>query len=129
MTQATDQELQGFAREQLERHAAQLDDATRRRLRTQRQEALQARPPRHTPWHTPWMSAAVVGTLVLAVALFLWQSPDTRQEQAPPAAMAQSDEHDLMENWEFYEWLETVELSQPESPQPSHSSLYQAYFV
>lgn len=109
-------------REQLDTDAAGYDAATLSRLNRARQAALDAglRPQRRPWWHWSLVAVATSAAVVLAVALTL-RTPETGRPQVAPVALEQSEVDDLellaagedlelIENLEFYAWLEQQSL-------------------
>jgi len=105
-------DFDAFAREQLEETVDGMDGSTRSRLASMRHEAMDSLHTRRRGWLLP-VSAL---TAMTAVALLVWMAP---QQQSPvdvdTAAMEDMDllasdvEMDLLENVEFYQWLEDNE--------------------
>ncbi len=98
------------ARRALDRHAEALDEATAARLAAMRRNALQARPRR-----APWLPVAAVSALaasVLTVALLL-QRDDSLPVGDPELLdiVASSEDAELIEELDFYQWLDSVESS------------------
>ena len=86
----------------------QVDDATRNELRRARLAALDAA---DAPRRRAWMPATAVASLVLVVAAaFLFRGvEDVTLPQAAAedlAVIASEDEFELLEEFEFYIWLE-----------------------
>jgi len=92
-----------FARaagELLRRSAGDIDAATGARLQQIRRAALGATPARRDPrsWLVPALSAAAIG----ALAVGLWLDRDAAPE---PAGLA-ADNLEMLEDLEFYAWLD-----------------------
>lgn len=109
-------------REQLDTDAAGYDAATLSRLNRARQAALDAglRAQKRPWWHWSLVAVASSAAAVLAVALTL-RTPETDAPPVAPVAMEQSEVDDLellaagedlelIENLEFYAWLEQQSL-------------------
>lgn len=109
-------------REQLDTDAAGYDAATLSRLNRARQAALDAglRPRRRPWWHWSLVAVATSAAVVLAVALTL-RTPEAGKPPVAPVALEQSEVDDLellaagedlelIENLEFYAWLEQQSL-------------------
>ena len=109
-------------RDQLDTDAAGYDAATLSRLNRARQAALDAglRRQRRPWWHWSLVAVATSAAVVLAMALTL-RTPDTGAPPVAPVALEQSEVDDLellaagedlelIENLEFYAWLEQQSL-------------------
>ncbi|MGD2112479.1 MAG: DUF3619 family protein [Gammaproteobacteria bacterium] len=97
-------------RQGLEAQAAGLDELTLARLRAARRRAVAARKPAGRHWRVPAFGAASAAAVLFAV--LLWQSPS-----APPLApedwelVVSGDDLDLIEEYEFYEWLDATQTA------------------
>lgn len=116
-----EKDLPAFARQQLQQHANKLDDITGARLRAARKRALAATPARSQPL---WLPAGLAASTVAALlALTLWQgeplvNPDPLNGDWEQ--IATSDDLELIEQLEFYEWLESLEHSaRPQQTNPT----------
>ena len=94
----------------LDQHADALDELTSARLAAARRNALDVRPRR-----THWLPVAVLSAVaasVLTVALLLNQ--DTGLQGIDPEALelvAQSEDLELIEEMDFYDWLDATQAS------------------
>lgn len=106
-------------RRQLDEDIQRYDAAALSRLNRARQRALDAglRPPRRRAWQLPWALAGGAAALLLSLAL-VWQLPQS-PAPLPTAAEAGADDFELLaagteleliENLEFYAWLEQQSL-------------------
>lgn len=122
MSQENEPRWQQAVREQLDADAAGYDAATLSRLNRARQAALDAglRPQRRPWWHWSLVAVATSAAVVLAVALTL-RTPEISAPPVAPVALEQSEVDDLellaagedlelIENLEFYAWLEQQSL-------------------
>lgn len=108
-------------RAQLDADAAGLDAATLSRLNRARQAALDAglRPRRRPWWHWSLVAMASSAAVVLALALTL-RTPEIAAPVAPVALeqpevddlelLVAGEDLELIENLEFYAWLEQQSL-------------------
>jgi len=97
-------------RHTLDRHADALDEVTAARLAAIRRNALGARP-RRAHWF-PVAAFSAVAASVLTVALLLNRGGDL--PGIDPDALdlvAQSEDLELIEELDFYDWLDTTQAS------------------
>ena len=97
-------------RQTLDRHADTLDEMTAVRLAAARRNALDCRP-RRTHW-LPVAALSALAASVLTVALLLNQ--DVSLPGDDPEALelvAQSEDLELIEDLDFYNWLDTTQAS------------------
>ena len=118
MTPAPEQaQLPDNIRSLLDQHAAQLPRQTVQRLAAARERAvehaLQDRHRKESP--SGWFSATIGASgLAAAFAVTLWIfNPADHNGPAIDDwdVAATNEELELMENWEFYEWLDSLEQS------------------
>lgn len=106
-------------KQDLEQSSEQLDADTRARLTAARRKALAALPERSASWPLSWLAnwwqpAGAVAMVAAAVfAVMLWQArlgPDAELIQSTDLDLiASSDNLNLYEELEFYQWLDEVE--------------------
>ena len=102
-------------KQDLEQGNEQLDADTRARLSAARRKALEMLPEQRSPWRTSWWQPAGAVAMVAAAvfAVILWQgrlSPDAELIQSTDLELiASSDNLNLYEELEFYQWLDEVE--------------------
>jgi hypothetical protein len=108
-----DERFERGAAELLREGAADVDAATASRLNRARQRALAelGRPPLLSVWRR-WQPAFVAGAAALALALLVVPRPTATPAASAEAAadlelMLAEDNLELIEELEFYEWLET----------------------
>ena len=96
-------------RQHLDAQADDLDELTVARLRAARRRALAT----HKPAGKYWLPAFSVATAAAALlAVLLWQSPS-----APPLPLedweivVSGDDMELIEEYEFYEWLDATQAA------------------
>ncbi len=97
-------------RQTLDQHADALDEVTAARLAAARRNALDARP-RRTHW-LPVAALSAVAASVLTIALLLNQ--DSGLQSIDPEALelvAQSEDQELIEQLDFYDWLDATQAS------------------
>lgn len=106
----TDEREQAFldqVRKHLDAQIGELDELTRARLRAARLRALAA-PRRRSPRWLPAFATAAVAALVLAVVL--WPAPPEVQSPLEDVDIVAAQEPlDLIDDYEFYEWLDETE--------------------
>ena len=98
------------ARKQLDRHADQLDELTVARLRAARKAALDS-PARLSFTWLPLTGLAGVAAALLAVVIWYRQPDDIPLTGDDWDVLAASDELELIEDLEFYDWLESTQSS------------------
>jgi len=106
----SDEKVKAFveaARQQLDEQADALDELTLARLRAARKRALDTAPKRDWYWIPAFGTAIAVA---LALAVLIWPS----NSQLPGALddweiVASQDDLELIEEFEFYEWLEATQ--------------------
>ena len=108
----TDDE-QTFARhvrQHLDQHADDVDDLTAARLRAIREQALDRQPRRGMSW-LPATGLAMAVAVVLAVVI--WQPGGTGLPLSEQDwdLLAAGEEMELIEEWEFYVWLEELQTN------------------
>ncbi|HFD80114.1 MAG TPA: hypothetical protein ENK05_06970 [Gammaproteobacteria bacterium] len=107
MNDDSDRGLAEAARRQLDRHAEAVDELTAARLAALRRRALLQATPRRLP---RWLPAAAVAAAAL-LAVLLWMQPLLRTT-APGGGLelvASSEDLELIEDLEFYDWLEETQ--------------------
>ena len=121
MSQEMDPRWLQAVREKLDAETAGYDSATLSRLNRARQAALDAglRPRRRPWWHWSLVAAASSAAVVLALALTL-RTPEIAAPVAPVALeqpevddlelLVAGEDLELIENLEFYAWLEQQSL-------------------
>jgi hypothetical protein len=98
----------------LERYAQQLEPATVARLHLARQQALEAaQTARQSYWHWVPAGALALGLAGTLTFLVILEQPAV---QPPPQGqdweiIAAGEDWELLEDWEFYEWLGSLEQS------------------
>jgi hypothetical protein len=100
------------AKQQMDRHAEQLDELTSARLKAVRQTALQ----QHTRFAVNWLPLSGLATATATAAVFavvIWyHHPNDMPALAEEwELLAASEELELIEELEFYDWLETTQPS------------------
>ena len=98
------------ARRQLDRHADRVDELTSARLRAMRKTALEQKPRSVFKW-LPATAVATVAAAVVAVVLWYQNPADPSVFREDWEALASSEELELIEELEFYDWLETTHSS------------------
>lgn len=96
-------------RRQLDSQAEQLDELTIARLRAARLRALASAPPQRRLW-LPAIGGATLAAALLAVVL--WQAPP--ELPGPFEALdivASSEELEMIEDLDFYDWLEATQTT------------------
>ena len=109
----SEQDFLNQVRAALDDSAARLDAATVSRLNRARQRALDQGLARRTRWVWPTLALATAASLTLALGLLL-HTPEVAAPLPPTAAtesldfelLAGSEDLELIENLEFYAWLE-----------------------
>ncbi len=97
-------------RQTLDDSAEAMDDITAARLAAARRNALDARPQRAHWW--PVVAFSAVAASVLTVALLLNQELDLPGMDADALElMAQSEDLELIEELDFYDWLDSTQAS------------------
>ncbi len=97
-------------RQTLDRHAEALDEVTAARLAAARRKALKARQPRR--YGLPVVAFSALAASILAVALFLNQDAGVQGLDADTLEqLAQSEDQELIENLDFYDWLDATQAS------------------
>ncbi len=116
----TTNDLQTRARELYRRLGPHVDHATAARLRTARQQALDAGPSRH---HGRWMMPVGACAVALLAVVTIWQ-PLHRSTGMAPAASEPSTASDILppdadrtdpalyQHMEFYAWLASQKTTQ-----------------
>ncbi len=105
-----DKQFVDQVRDTLDLHAGKLDEVTAARLAAARRNALDSRP-RRTHW-LPVAALSAIAASVLTVALLLNQ--DVGLPGDDPEALelvAQSDDLELVEDLDFYDWLDATQAS------------------
>ena len=108
----TDEDFSRKAKEAFDSSVEQLDAATLSRLNRGRHEALAELRQPARQW-SRWMPATGVAAAVL-VAIVMLQTPNGVEEM--PAAVADmeillgEDSIEMLEDLEFYSWIDTVDL-------------------
>jgi len=109
MSEPQHERFVGAVRKHLDAQAAGLDAHTVARLRAARRHALDA----HRAGVRRWVPAfAVASAAAVLLALLMWQSPS-----APPLPaedweiVVSGDDLDLIEEYEFYEWLDATQTA------------------
>jgi hypothetical protein len=107
---SSDQETEfvGRLRQQLDRHADQLDEVTASRLRAARRRALEANTRRAFRW-LPVSGVAAAAAALLAVLVWQQHSGDLAAVQEDWDILAAGEELELIEELEFYDWLEQTQ--------------------
>ena len=110
MNSDKDTEFVTRAREQLDRYAEDTDELTRARLAAIRKRALeQAARPAYR-W-LPATGLATAAALLLAVLLWQQHAGDLQGVQEDWDILAAGEELELIEELEFYDWLEQTQSS------------------
>lgn len=110
-------QLPGNIRSLLDQHAAQLPQQTMQRLAAARGRAVEhALQDRHRKeCRSGWFSATISASglaAAFAVALWIFQPADHNGPAINDWDIAATNEElELRENWEFYEWLDSLEQS------------------
>lgn len=103
--------LPAGAQRLLDTSVAGLDAATRSRLNQARQRALAARGRRAPVWTPGWALGGVAASVcVVVLAFVLWQGQPAGQPYdalADLEVLTASDQIDLYEDLDFYEWLDS----------------------
>lgn len=96
------------AQQHLDQYAADLDDLTSARLAALRRTALEQRARRMPGW-LPGGGVAVAAAALLAVVI--WNGTSERLNGLPgdPGLLAQVEDLELIEELEFYAWLDEIE--------------------
>ena len=105
-----DAEFVTRAREQLDRYADQVDEATASRLRAARRQALERGTHRTYRW-LPVTGLATAAAALLAVLLWQQHAGDLQGVQEDWDILAGGEELELIEELEFYDWLEQTQSS------------------
>lgn len=96
-------------RQQLDAQADGLDELTVAHLRAARRRALSVRRDAGRRW---WPAFGVATAAAALLALLLWQSPGAPPLPAEDWEITLSgDDLDLIEEYEFYEWLDTTQAA------------------
>lgn len=108
----TDKHEQSFV-DQVKRHldaeVGDLDELTVARLRAARLRALESAP-RRQPFWLPALGTATVAALVMTV--MLWPAaPELQSPLDDWDIVAAQEPLDLIDEYEFYEWLEAAETA------------------
>ena len=92
----------------LDAHEAQLDANTLRDLRLARHKALESLQKPRRLWQPVALVAVAASVAVVAISLHVLQPkmPITAPGMEDMALISASDEFDLYENLDFYQWLE-----------------------
>ena len=97
-------------RQTLDQHAEALDDVTAVRLAAVRRKALDARQQRRH-W-LPVVAFSALAASVLTVALLLNQDAGVQGLDADTLdQLAQSEDQELIEELDFYDWLDATQAS------------------
>lgn len=94
----------------LDRDAENLDDLTAARLAALRRTAL-AQPTRRVPGWLPVGGVAAATATLLAVVLWNGTSGGLNGLPGDPALLAQVEDLELIEELEFYAWLDEIEAN------------------
>ena len=108
MSSDNDKEFVARVRQQLDRHAEQLDEATTNRLRAARRRALEPSPRGTFRW-LPVTGVAAAAAALLAVLVWQQRAGDLRSVQEYWDILARGEELELIEKLEFYHWLEQTQ--------------------
>ncbi len=105
MTAEKEQEFLRRVREHLTQHEDGVDELTAARLQALRKQALEHRPRQGLRWF-PAAGLATAAAAVLAVVV--WQHHDSGLPLSADdwELLAAGEEIELIEEWEFYAWLE-----------------------
>jgi hypothetical protein len=95
-------------RQQLDRHAEQLDEATASRLRAARTQALERGGQRNYRW-LPVTGLATAAAALLAVLVWQQQAGDLPGVEDDWELVASGEDLELIEELEFYDWLEQTQ--------------------
>jgi len=111
MNKEQDQKLIQHVREVLDESVANIDAATLSRIRQARARALAQRPTRSTDWFGLLSGAVATACVMVFAVIIILQSPATPTTAAEDIDLiSSSDNLELFEELEFYEWLEDYEL-------------------
>ena len=94
-------------RQHLDQHAEQVDELTSARLKAMRKTALQQKPGWSFNW-LPLTAMTSAAAAILAVAIWYQNPADPTVFSEEWEALASSEELELIEDLEFYDWLETT---------------------
>lgn len=97
-------------REHLDRLADNVDEPTAARLRAMRSRALAEKPRRPQRW-VPLTGLATAAAALLAVLVWQHQGADLSGLQEEWELLAAGEELELIEELEFYDWLEYTQSS------------------
>ena len=97
-------------RERLDRHAEHLDELTAARLRAMRSRALAEQPVRARRW-LPVAGLATTAAALLAVLVWHQRPGEFNGLQEDWELLAAGEELELIEELEFYDWLEHTDSS------------------
>ena len=132
-----DSAVERRSRELFDEQVANLDAHTRSRLNRARQAALAAMTTgqaRNPVWNSRWLLPLGSAAAVTLVALSAVQLIRTDREAAPGSEtvvastvddveiLTSSEELDMLQNVDFYAWLDTQQEGQPDSVKAEHSS-------
>ena len=108
MSSDNDKEFVARVRQQLDRHAEQLDEATMTRLRAARRQALVPSTRGAFRW-LPVSGVAAAAAALLAVLVWQQRPGDLPGVQEDWDILASGEELELIEELEFYDWLEQTQ--------------------
>ena len=107
MSSKTDSEFVGQVRQQLDQHADAVDELTVAKLGAARRQALSQRRPARQVW-LPLVGLATAAAIVLVSFMLIQQSPI---QDADLDLWVASDDLELIEELDFYAWLEETQSS------------------
>jgi len=111
MSDSDQDKLVREARRLLDASVEGLDAASRSRLNRARQQALAAHTRRRPAWSSSWALGGVAASLgVMVLAFALWQGQPAEQPYdalSDLELLTASDQIELYEELEFYEWLDS----------------------
>ena len=110
MSSDNETEFMARLRQQLDRHAEQLDEATATRLRAARRRALEPSTQRTFRW-LPVSGVAAAAAALLLVLVWQQHAGNLPGVQEDWDILAGGEELDLIEELEFYDWLEQTQSS------------------
>jgi len=105
MSSDTDSEFVGQVRQQLDQHADAVDELTAAQLGAARRRALSRQRPSRRVW-IPLAGLATTAAIALVSFMLVQQPP--LQDMGPDLWVA-SDDLELMEELDFYAWLEETQ--------------------
>ncbi len=108
MSPREDEAFIDAVKQHLDRHADDLDELTSARLQAIRRRALDENKRPALGW-LPLGGLATAAVALLAVAIWTFAPPVTDGLPGDPELLAQAEDLELIEELDFYVWLEEIE--------------------